>query len=210
MKTAEVPSERIVLFGQSLGTAVASGVAELCADDDLEFAGIILIAGFSKLPTMLTGYRISGYVPVFGPFSWVPLTSRCLQALIYEKWPSEDRLARVVKRTKTRLRLTFIHAQNDMDIPCHESDKLFRSAASATLPDGLDPLEFESKKENGTTKWEKGAFRRIWTAEPNIIILQEQFPHGGRCLISSPHFPVTVVSSRSSEQRTNVKTLGRP
>ena len=180
MKTAGVPSERIVLFGQSLGTAVVSGVAELCAGDGHEFAGIVIIAGFSTLPTMLTGYRISGYFPVFGPFQWVPLTSRWLQALIYEKWPSEDRLARVVKQTKTRLRLTFIHAKNDKDIPCHESDKLFRSAAIATVSGGLDSVDFETKKEKVTTNWEKGAFQAVWRAEPNIVIHQEQFLHGGR------------------------------
>lgn len=180
MKTAQVPSNKIVLFGQSLGTAVASGVAELCADDGHELAGIVLVAGFSTLPTMLTGYRISGYVPVFGPFQWVPLTSRGLQALIYEKWPSGDRLSRVVKQTKSRLRLTLVHAKNDKDIPCHESDKLFKASVSASVSGGLDAAEFEALQKKATRTWEKGVFQRVWRAEPNIVIRQEQFSHGGK------------------------------
>lgn len=179
INVAGVPAERILFFGQSLGTAVASGAAEACVSDGIELAGVVLVAGFSNLATMLTGYRISGLVPVLGPFQWVPFTSRLLKACIYEKWPSADRLARVVKQTDSRLRLSLVHAKDDMDIPCLESDKLFKAAATATMQDGASGSEFEARKRKATVDKGDGAFVTTWTAEPNIIIRQEQFAHGG-------------------------------
>ena len=41
MSVAGVASERIVVVGQSLGTAVTSGVVEHFAARDVEFAGVI-------------------------------------------------------------------------------------------------------------------------------------------------------------------------
>lgn len=179
INVAGVPAERVLLFGQSLGTAVASGAAEACAADGIVLAGVVLAAGFSNLPTMLSGYRISGYVPVLGPLQWAPFTSRLLEAVVYEKWPSVDRLARVVKLTESRLRLSFVHAIDDMDIPCLESDKLFKAAAVATIEGDVTAAEFEARKKEVTVDKGDGTFVATWTAKPDIIIRQEQFGHGG-------------------------------
>lgn len=180
INVAGVPAERILVFGQSLGTAVASGAAEACVTDGIELAGVVLVAGFSNLPTMLSGYRISGLIPVLGPLQWVPFTSRVLEACIYEKWPSADRLARVVKHTKRRLRLSLVHAKDDMDIPCLESDKLFKAAATATLQNEVSDAEFEARKKEATVDKGEGAFVTTWSAEPKVIIRHEQFGHGGK------------------------------
>lgn len=180
INVAGVPAERVLLFGQSLGTAVASGAAEACATDGIQLAGVVLAAGFSNLPTMLSGYRISGYIPVLGPLQWAPFTSRLLEACIYEKWPSADRLARMVKLTDSRLRLSFVHAIDDMDIPCHESDKLFKSAAVATIEEEVTAAEFEARKKEATVDKGDGTFVATWITKPDIIIRQEQFGHGGK------------------------------
>ena len=179
INVAGVPAERVLIFGQSLGTAVASGAAEACVSDGLELAGVVLVAGFSNLPTMLSGYRISGLVPVLGPLQWVPFRSRVLEACIHEKWPSAERLARVVKGTDSRLRLSFVHARDDMDIPCVESDRLFRAAAGATIGGEVSVEEFEGRKKAATVDKGEGAFVTTWAAEPNILIRQEQVAYGG-------------------------------
>lgn len=183
INVAGVPAERILVYGQSLGTAVASGAAEACASKGIELSGVVLVAGFSNLPTMLSGYRLSGLIPVLGPLQWVPFTSRFLEACIYEKWPSADRLARVVKHTDSRLRLSLVHAKDDMDIPCLESDKLFKAAAGATMQGEFSAEEFEARKKEATVDKGKGAFVTTWTAEPNIVIRQEQFAHGGKWIV---------------------------
>ncbi|KAJ0291428.1 hypothetical protein CBS470a_003425 [Colletotrichum nupharicola] len=183
INVAGVSSDRIVLLGQSLGTAVTSGVAELYASQGIEFGGVILVAGFSNLPKMLSGYKIGGLFPVLGPLKVWPGFLEYMETFIYDKWPSADRLESLVKLTKRRLRLTLISAKDDSDIPCEESSKLFRAAANATVDGGLSDHAFESWKEVRTIHKGKNAFVTTWHADHNIIIRQEMFPYGGKRLV---------------------------
>ncbi|KAI0434913.1 alpha/beta-hydrolase [Xylaria sp. FL1042] len=179
MNVAGVPSERIVLVGQSLGAAVTSGVVEYFVLGGIEFAGVILIAGFSNVPTLLSSYSGAGFIPVLSPLRPIPPLLRLFQNFIIDKWDSAGRLAKVVRLTRTRLRLTLIHAKNDMEIPCHESDALFRSAADATMSHVLDDETFLSWKDQRSTRFNDGSFVSIVAAEPDIIIRQELVPYGG-------------------------------
>lgn len=180
MDVAGIPATRIVLLGQSLGTAVTAGVAEHLANQGVEVAGIVLVAGFSDLPTMLSGYRIAGFVPVLAPLRVWPWLLQKTQGFIVDKWPSAERLASIVRQTKKRLRLEIVHAKDDWDIPCKESNKLFQSAANATVPNGLDQYAFDAWKDARTIKKDdKGSFVTVWKSDPNIIIRQEMFPCGG-------------------------------
>src|SRR4051794_2247033 len=60
VNVANIPPSRIVLLGHSLGTAVTIAAAEhfvsAKSSGKKEFAGIVLVAGFSDLPTLLTTY----------------------------------------------------------------------------------------------------------------------------------------------------------
>ncbi|WAO84467.1 Hydrolase-4 domain-containing protein [Fusarium falciforme] len=178
INVAGIPSSRIQLLGQSLGTAVVSGVAEKYALQGVEFAGITLVAGFSDLANLLVGYRIAGIFPVLAPFRVWPWLVRYLHRFIVDKWHSADRLANIVRHTKTRLRINLIHAKDDRDIPWTEDNKLFRAAAQETVGI-LDEAEFDAWKEQRTIRKGDDAFVTTWMAEPNIIIRQELFPHGG-------------------------------
>lgn len=180
MHVAGIPASRIIIMGQSLGTAVTSAVGEHFALQGIEFAGIILIAGFSSLPTLLSSYAAAGFIPVLSPLRAIPPLLRFFQSFIVDKWKSADRLAHVVSLTQTRLRLTFIHAKNDIEIPCHESDKLFKSAAGATLHEELDDDKFSSWKEKRTLQRDDGTFIATANAEPDITIREELVPYGGR------------------------------
>ncbi|KAI6081014.1 alpha/beta-hydrolase [Hypoxylon rubiginosum] len=179
MHVAGIPASRIIIMGQSLGTAVTSAVGEHFALQGIEFAGIILIAGFSSLPTLLSSYAAAGFIPVLSPLRAIPPLLRFFQSFIVDKWKSADRLAHVVSLTQTRLRLTFIHAKNDIEIPCHESDKLFKSAAGATLHEELDDDKFSSWKEKRTLQRDDGTFIATANAEPDITIREELVPYGG-------------------------------
>lgn len=175
---AGIPPSRIVLLGQSLGTAVVSGVAEKYALQGVEFAGITLVAGFSDLASLLTGYRILGVFPVLAPFRVWPWLVRSFNYFVVDKWHSANRLGNIVRHTKTRLRINLVHAKNDADIPWTEDNKLFRAAANETVGI-LDDGEFDAWKEQRTVRKGDDAFVTTWTAEPNIIIRQELFPYGG-------------------------------
>lgn len=176
---AGIPSERIVLLGQSLGTAVVSGVAESFALRGVEFAGIVLVAGFSDLATMLSEYRIGGIVPVLAPFRAVPWLLKMLHLAVVDKWHSANRLSNIVLHTKGRLRINLIHSSDDPDIPWTEDNKLFKAAAQSAsgIPDDKD---FEAWKEERTIRKADDAFVTTWRSEPDIIVRQELFPYGGK------------------------------
>jgi len=194
-KVAGIPSSRIVLLGQSLGTAVVSGVAEKYYSKNVEFAGIVLVAGFSDLATMLSEYRIVGVVPVLAPFRYVPWLLRLLHRFVVDKWNSADRLGKIVDKTQTRLRLSLVHAKNDKDIPCTEDDKLFK-AAVCTAVGITDDEEFLKWKEERTVRKSEDAFVTTWKSTPNIIVRQELFPYGGHNNIMG-YAPVSLAIMRS-------------
>ncbi|KAI1358353.1 Alpha/Beta hydrolase protein [Xylaria arbuscula] len=179
MSVAGVASERIVVMGQSLGTAVTSGVVEHFAARGIDFAGVILIAGFSNVPTLLSSYSGAGFIPVLSPLRPIPPLLRFFQSFIRDKWDSASRLSKIVRSTQSRLRLTLIHAKNDREIPCHESDALFQSAATATIGQRMDDETFRAWKQQRTTEFDDGTFVTTVTAEPGITIRQELLPYGG-------------------------------
>lgn len=181
LNVAGIPAERILLLGQSLGTAVASGVAErYVSQHGVEFAGIVLVAGFSDLATMLTEYRIVGIFPVLGPLRSWPLVIEWLQGLVVDPWHTDDRLASIVRNTKSRLRLTMVHARDDPDIPWTQDNKLFKAATSELIKTDSSE-EFDAWKQTQTIVREEDAFVATCRAGPDIVIRQELFPVGGEC-----------------------------
>ncbi|KAH8129934.1 hypothetical protein ACSS6W_004712 [Trichoderma asperelloides] len=195
INVAKIPPSRIVLLGHSLGTAVASGVAERYALQGVEFAGIVLVAAFSDLASMLSGYRFGGLVPALGPFAMWPAFQRLLERYIVDKWHSANRLANIVRHTRSRLRISLVHAYNDMDIPWTEDNKLFHAAASETMGI-LDDDEFNSWKESNTVRTSEKSFVTTWKTGENIIIRQELFPWGGHNEILS-FAPVSLAIIRA-------------
>ncbi|EFY85171.1 Glycylpeptide N-tetradecanoyltransferase [Metarhizium acridum CQMa 102] len=179
MNVAGIPSTRILLFGHSLGTAVTSGVAERFARKGVDFAGLVLVAGFSDLANLLTGYRISGVFPVMGPLAAWPSAVKYLQTYVVDKWHSADRLASIVRNTKRRLRLELIHAYSDWDIPWQHEDILFQAAANATT-NGLNQTEFDQFKERHMELSPGGdGFSVTVKSNPDTVIRQQLVLHGG-------------------------------
>ncbi|KAI0409803.1 Alpha/Beta hydrolase protein [Xylaria palmicola] len=200
MNVAGVSPDRIVVMGQSLGTAVTAAVVEHFISRGIEFAGAVLIAGFSNVPTLLSSYRGAGFIPVLSPLRPIPPLLRLFQGFVVDKWESASRLAEVVRLTQRRLRLTLIHARDDWDIPCHESDTLFQYAAKATMSQALDDGEFLSWKKQRSTRFDDGTFISIVTAEPDITIRQELIPYGGHNgVMLSSAVPLAVMRAFSAE-----------
>lgn len=148
MDTLGVPPERIVLLGQSLGTAVATAVAErMVVDHGVEFKGIVLVAGFSDIPTLMLTYSIGGIIPILSPMRSYPTLQKYFMSKIQETWRTADRLRNVVRRS-TALNLFLIHAKNDMDIPWQHCDTLFYAAANATSAQGMTIKQIDSVKKH--------------------------------------------------------------
>jgi pimeloyl-ACP methyl ester carboxylesterase len=184
INVAGIPPSRIVLLGQSLGTAVTAGVAEYYAQEGVDFAGVILVSGFSSLPTMLSHYAIAGYLPVLLPLRVWPWLLEQVTDRIVDKWSSAQRLqdvVRIVKKRGGRLRLSLVHAKDDRDIPCREDDRLFAAAVNGTLMTdaGMDYETIATEKKKRTSDRGEGAFVATWK-DGNVVVRQELFPYGGK------------------------------
>ena len=163
LHTAKIPPERIVIIGQSLGTAVAAAVGLQFADSKNElvpasrdaeaqpllnshnvavaepttFAGIILVAPFSNLPSLMLTYRIGGFFPILLPFRPFPPLARMVTSRMVDKWPTADRLAAYYSTLADSKLLGgaggrgmgsvhILHAVNDGDISYHQTEMICR------------------------------------------------------------------------------------
>ncbi len=148
MDVAHIPPERIVLQGQSLGTAVATAVAEyFSVEHDIDFKALILVAAFSDIPTLMATYAIYGVFPVLSPLRPYPFLQRLFISYIQETWFTATRLEHLARRSK-HLHLHLIHAKDDWDIPWSHSDTLFYAAANATTERGMTLKQMEATKDH--------------------------------------------------------------
>ena len=181
METAHIVPERIVIVGQSLGSAVATAVAEHFAlQDAVEFRSLILCAAFSDVPTLMSTYAIGGLIPILSPLRPYPFLSQFFAQRIQETWLTFERLANLVRKSKN-VNIHLIHATNDYDIPWSHSDTLFHAAANATSAEGLTFKQIDDVK----IKADLGQSGRtnFWKTEHEDggrkIIRQDIVKHGG-------------------------------
>jgi abhydrolase domain-containing protein 12 len=174
LNVAKVPPSRILIFGQSLGTAVNMAVAEHFAmqHDPVIFAGHILVAPFVDLPTLATTYKIAGIIPILSPVAQHPLLFNSLSAKIRESWSTKTRIAKYVRRSEESMhqyRVTLIHAEDDYDIPWHHTPTLFSHAVNATSLDGVADSRLTTWKTEESQ--DIGAAGRVaqWRTKQGVI-----------------------------------------
>ncbi|CAG7993624.1 unnamed protein product [Penicillium olsonii] len=151
MNVAGIPPSRIVIFGQSMGTAVTVAISKYLATQTppIVLAGVVLVAPFVDVATLVSTYRVAGTIPILSPIARFPPLFKALQKFIKDKWMSKDSIAEYVRANELNgesYRLTIIHAEDDYDIPWHHSQLLFWHAVSASLPAGISYDELEQKK----------------------------------------------------------------
>lgn len=139
MNVAGIPPSRILIFGQSLGTAVSLAISEHFAlqSPPVVFAGTVLVAPFIDVATLVATYRIAGIIPILSPLVRFPVLFKYLSTLVQDKWSSTDRIAGYVQANEAngkKYRLTLIHAEDDFDIPSYHTELLFLHAVNATIP----------------------------------------------------------------------------
>jgi alpha-beta hydrolase superfamily lysophospholipase len=81
MNVASIPSSRILIFAQSMGTAVSIAVSKNLAlqSPPVVFAGTILVAPFVDVATLVATYRVAGTIPILSPLAKLPLLFNYLQ-----------------------------------------------------------------------------------------------------------------------------------
>jgi len=182
LHVAEIPPSRILIFSQSLGTAVNTAVAEHYArqETSVVFAGHILVAPFVDVASLLSTYSVAGMIPILGPLARFPTLFAYLRTFVRDKWSTKDRIASYVRANevnRNKYRLTLIHAEDDYDIPWQHTTTVFRHAVSATLSESKDAEAFEATKAK--TKVDLGYAGSVveWRTE-NGVIREEILKYG--------------------------------
>jgi abhydrolase domain-containing protein 12 len=98
LNRAQIPSDRIVLLGHSLGTAVVSGIAHQYAKVGIEFAGLILCAAFTNAGGAFASYSIGGIIPVLAPIKLSSSLQAWFSGKMRDTWRSDDRLAELARK----------------------------------------------------------------------------------------------------------------
>ncbi|KAE8447817.1 hypothetical protein EG329_010046 [Mollisiaceae sp. DMI_Dod_QoI] len=156
VNTAGIPSSRVLIFGQSLGTTVSIAISNQFAQQTppVVFAGTVLVAPFVAVATLVSTYCVAGAIPISSPLAQFPLLFRSLQRFISDKGLSKDHIAQYVRTNEghgEKYRLTVIHAEDDYDVPWSHTTEIFWHAVNATLPTGISFDELEENKSESKT-----------------------------------------------------------
>lgn len=191
-EVARIPPDRIILYGQSLGSAVAVTVAEHLAlqERPVSLAGLVISASFSDLATLTGTYRIGGVIPVLSPIAKVPALFHFVTSRLQDTWLVKDKLASLV-RASEHYHITLIHSENDPDIPCMHTQQLFWYAVNASQSSGMSFDDLESEKKQMTMDIGPGGWVVDWRTSKGLI-RQEMLKYGVHDLQMT--FPVTALA----------------
>ena len=181
MNIAEIEPDRIVIFAQSLGTAVSISLAHYLATQSPPtlFAGMVLVAPFVDVEVLTKTYRVAGTVPLLSPVAYFPSALAFFNRFIISKWPSKDKLAAMIRHCdnleqsarKVKYDITFIHAEDDYDIPWIHSEIMFWHAVNATQ-DADTKMSFEElelEKERQKSALGAGGWEVEWQGKAGIV-----------------------------------------
>ncbi|CAG8201486.1 unnamed protein product [Penicillium nalgiovense] len=151
MNVAGIPPSRILIFGQSMGTAVSIAVSKYLAvqNPPIVFAGTVLVVPFVDVATLVSTNRVAGTIPILSPVVRFLFLFKYLQRFIRDKWLSKDCIAQYIRANELngeKYRITIIHAEDDFDISWHHSQLVFWHAVNASMPAGINYDDLEQKK----------------------------------------------------------------
>ena len=174
MNEAKIPPSRILMYSQSLGTAVNMAVAEHYARQEkpVVFAGHILTAPFVDVATLASTYSVAGIIPILGPLANFPAIFNYLKTFVQDKWSTKDRIAAYVKANEesgSKYRLTMLHAEDDHTIPWIHTPALFWHAVNASAKQDLTYGELELRKESMRSDFGPAGSVVEWKTDYGII-----------------------------------------
>lgn len=212
VNVAGIPPSRIVLFGQSLGTAVSISLAQSLAVREVDpvlFSGIVVVAPFADVAMLTATYRVGQTIPILGPVARFPKVLEWLNKYIVSKWPTKERLADFVRACRRipgegpKYDVTLIHAQDDVDIPWVHSDMLYWYGVNASSPAAITREELE--REKADTRVELGDGGWAVTSTSPAGVLREQIVKYGvhDRIMSYPVVSDAILRAFGRKQMTN-------
>ncbi|KAH5134496.1 hypothetical protein HBH70_142770 [Parastagonospora nodorum] len=198
-KTAGVPSERIVVFGQSMGSSVAIALTRDLALQKISVAGLIITGAFPDVPTMLGKYRTIFSLRPFGLLARFPgLIAFCTRRM-RNKWANIDALMDLV-RNCSRYHVQILHAQDDRIVPWTFSNSFFEDAVRAAGHSQLGDEEFEEEKKRRTNQMGEGGWSVEWPTSRGLI--RQEVPRYGEHdkIMLHPSIALAVIRAFQSRE----------
>lgn len=110
--------------------------SEILDRSAITFAGVILVAPFASLPSLMLTYRMGGIVPLLAPLRPFPFITNPVLSRMVDQWPTADRLTayhRILSNTPKLLigeggrrmaGLQIYHARSDRDISWRQTEMI--------------------------------------------------------------------------------------
>lgn len=167
LTVAKMPPSRTVLFSHSLGTTVGMSVANHFAllPQPRAFVGHVMIAPFSDVASLLTTYRIAGFVPIISPLTWCPWLFHWLRSYVQAIYPTNRLVEQYVRHEESNGRhysITLVHAEDDSDIPWQHTPALFWHAVNASRRHGIDRDDLTAWKASHHKTFDAGGTVTQW------------------------------------------------
>jgi abhydrolase domain-containing protein 12 len=193
-KVAGIPAERIVVFGQSMGSGVAIALTRDLAIQQVPIAGLIITGAFTDVRTMLSEYRSFFGLRPFGPLAKFPgLMAVCTQGM-RNKWQNRDGLIDIVRHSPS-FHIQIFHAKDDPIVPWTLSNGFFEYAVKATCNISISQGEFEQEKTNRKVDMGEGGWSVEWPTS-NGLIRQEVPQYGNHDrIMSHPQIAIAVMKA---------------
>ncbi|KAH0832268.1 Alpha/Beta hydrolase protein [Lanmaoa asiatica] len=182
--------EDVLIVGHSLGTAVASSLAVSLSKETIRFRGLVLMAPFTSMHTLVDTYSVFGLFPVMLPLTMVPRAAELYKTFLQHRF---DTLSVI---TKVKVPVLIAHAEDDWDISHTHSDALFDALMEPFLP-SVDPLP----REPGS--WTK----EQWSTYQTQMAAKREARDGLLVRTDMPHFGVMDTFVSSGETIVLLKTL---
>lgn len=132
---SQSPNVLLYIWGHSLGSGVAGGVAKILCDEGSPPSGVILEAPFNN------AWEGAFKHPIAVPFKFLPYFNETVLDEVKDVFQTDKRLADVY------CPILILHDQSDGIISFELGKKLYETAKSSRRPDA-DPIKFVELNEN--------------------------------------------------------------
>ncbi|KAJ9477896.1 AB hydrolase-1 domain-containing protein [Pseudozyma hubeiensis] len=128
-------SQKITVFGQSLGTGIGALLAAKLEKQSTPLDGLVLMAPYTSLKALVKDFRIGGILPLLKPISLIPFNENILDTFLKTHLNTLHTLPKLTSSSFTSTQQTSIvllHAHDDPVIPISHSQTLFKTMLAAT------------------------------------------------------------------------------
>ncbi len=211
LKVAHIPPERIVLYGHSLGAAVACVVMEHYAalPNPILFSGHVFIAPLVDVTTWLTDYLVGGYFTTLNLFPNIRPLLHSIRFLVVENWSYEKAITRYLRYCNENeiphpYYIHLIHARNDRITNVKHSHHLFWSMVKTCV--SITPQQLAERKQIAKVNLEQGGWQVSHTTTQGCI-RQTVMNEGGHSKLTTSSFTSVAVEQAFCYKQTPLNDI---